>query len=479
MIKKTKDFLSIEQLEIILKRYPKDPVNIEGVILDYLGQSGASIDTVFQLNQKIYTDLFIGNNVESGKELLRCFLSSQESAKELISKTESIYSNIPKLIEDIYGSPNERAKMINKLFENPTQHLKADIKSIIWQISDLHFGFLNTIDNDPRELAFMLAKIASDYPNLKPDIVLISGDLSSMAGKEEFHKFVQFCKEFEKIVWGTPSPERLLVVPGNHDTTWLSNGDADSMSLFRSIVSASNCCITPFGPSEETFANGLITVKRSASNMEKSPPVTQVEFAQYGLRFLLLVSGYFSGFIPLEFRLLREKADKIEENFLNLLRVDNGEVNREYLYDISCCKNDHNATTLGVIHHNPIQYGIETCLNKYAIQLLETLYKIDVPLLLHGHVHQVDDPGSQRPVITGQSYALPCPTLSSIPSSGSSRGINMFFVGEETIPRKIWTLQWSISSSTSFKPDGATIKHLFRIEGKDIEVDYPIFSDYY
>ena len=44
---------AVDQLRLLLRRYPKDGLDIEGIILDYLGQSNTTLDKVFDINHVI------------------------------------------------------------------------------------------------------------------------------------------------------------------------------------------------------------------------------------------------------------------------------------------------------------------------------------------------------------------------------------------------------------------------------------------
>lgn len=69
----------------------------------------------------------------------------------------------------------------------------------IIHISDLHFGM---------QKEGLLGPFLQDMQVLKPDVVIVSGDLTQRATKEQFLSFVDFSKKL---------PGVLLTVPGNHD----------------------------------------------------------------------------------------------------------------------------------------------------------------------------------------------------------------------------------------------------------------------
>ncbi|MBA2933336.1 metallophosphoesterase [Sphingomonas sp. CGMCC 1.13654] len=72
----------------------------------------------------------------------------------------------------------------------------------IAQISDLHFGA-----HDPAIVAHLHAALSA----IRPDLIVVSGDLTQRARKEQFAEAALFFERLET------EGLRLLVVPGNHD----------------------------------------------------------------------------------------------------------------------------------------------------------------------------------------------------------------------------------------------------------------------
>jgi len=62
--------LALEQLKALLSRYPNGPeLDIDGLILDYIGRSGEKLDAVFKLNPSLYPYLF----AEDPEKACDCF----------------------------------------------------------------------------------------------------------------------------------------------------------------------------------------------------------------------------------------------------------------------------------------------------------------------------------------------------------------------------------------------------------------------
>lgn len=153
--------------------------------------------------------------------------------------------------------------------------------------------------------------------------------------------------------------------------------------------------ITPFGTKTESF-DGVL-VKCVNENPDTVPPIGIVTYTKHDIEFVLLVSPYFSGEVPEEVRtLLKEPSD---EALLNLLRVDEGSVNHEYLYELASLPQPEASIRIGITHHNPIQYGTERCANRLAPQLLRALMKIEGDKLRFQHVKQS---GFDRDGVFGQ-----------------------------------------------------------------------------
>jgi hypothetical protein len=244
------------------------------------------------------------------------------------------------------------------------------------------------------------------------------------------------------------------------------------MSAFASFFADDAVCITPFGTENAKFAGGKISVKRINPNPATVPPFAIIKDNERGFEFILFVSGYFSGEIPDQVRTALKSVGEVDKDLHNLLRYDEGAVNQEYLFQISKSLEVRNTTALGVIHHNPIQYGVDTCLNRFAPQLLETLWNKRVPILLHGHVHLVESKGTQRPVANGLSYPVPATTLCSTTTAGSGRGLNIHMVGPPSDVRTIDTLVWYFSGSLGFSPADVILRYHFTLKRDEMDVTH-------
>jgi hypothetical protein len=526
--KPAKQFSNVDQLTALLKRYPRDPVDIQGVVLDYAAQTGKSLADVFRLNRSIYEDLFGGGHTEGGELLIKCLVCSDSEVETTAAECKDDYPSVARYLTkaepsaDIYGlgqsppiglqckpgiaigSPGDPesssptlaeqsagtcrgncdgtasslssledcavSPSLADLLRDPEEALGYPVRAVVWQLSDLHFGKFNKLESDPRELAYQLGKAAVDLPLLAPDVIVISGDVTSVAAKREFEQFCSFCQDVSVALWRGSYPERLLVIPGNHDVTWKAGGKADQMAGFRRHVADKGVCVSPFGPQNESLAGGEVIVSRCDPNPETVPPYARVVYRKHQIEFLLLVSGYFSGRVPEQIRKLLRDGNGTNAELVDLLRQDQGAINREYLYNIADLARAEAPLRLAVIHHNPTQIGAEPCANRLAPQLLDTLHKHGVPVLVHGHVHLVEDSSEQRAPAPGRTYSLPCTTLCSECSAGG-RGFSVHLVGGRTA-QHLDTLLWQLSPSSAFTRDGLALRYRLSFSNGDTQVQW-------
>ena len=195
--------LALEQLKALLSRYPNGPeLDIDGLILDYIGRSGEKLDAVFKLNPSLYPYLF-AEDPEKGLRLLQVV-----GDPDIVLRCGKRYPLIAKVLASRGAELCAPA-----LLKNPSASLGYKVRSVVWHISDAHFGKFYKLKETPRELAFLVAQLARDYPDLLPDVILISGDVSSIASQLEFEQFRSFCRDISAALWKQACPERILVVP--------------------------------------------------------------------------------------------------------------------------------------------------------------------------------------------------------------------------------------------------------------------------
>lgn len=198
------------------------------------------------------------------------------------------------------------------------------------------------------------------------------------------------------------------------------------------------------------------------------PPLAVVEYDEYQLDILLLISAYYSGFVPEEVRACMKSLPTSHEDMLSILREDKGEISREYIMHVAELNALKGRTGLAVTHHHLCPFGAVPCFTRFAPQLLETLFSKGFSVVMHGHVHLVEDLQPQRPVLSDTAYPIPCPSLTSY-SVTQNNGFNIHLLGPNDNPRQMTSLVWQLSMASSFKASGLSPRYQFQL-GRNIEV---------
>lgn len=465
-------FAMKEQLLALIRRFPNDRVDIHGVILDYIGATYSRLDQVLDKNPNIYRALFMGEDKGPVITLLKAIVRDGTTRTQLNDTCRHIHWAL-KCSRSWENWTHHRLTIAPA--NNPSLSAEAiagfPVQAIIWQLSGIHFGEYNLLENDPRELAAVLGKVAADFPGIKPDLIIISGDVSSRSRDKEIKKFNAFCTPLSKYVWDAELLHRVLVVPGNHDTCWKEDDTADQLHSFREFVVKSSDVLTPFGEETREYDDGFgkVTVERQPGEEGVVPPFALVRFEKFQLEILLLVSAFYSGFIPTELREILGSTDPLSDRLVNLLREDKGQLSREYIFNLSRWLQETSLTRIAVIHHNLYQFGAVPCANELAPQLLETLFQKNSGLVFHGHVHLVEDLQLRRPVIPGYAFPIFCPTLTS-GSMTMNKGFNVHLLGHPGTNRKLMTLVWQLSMNSDFNDKSLFVHYLFELDPARVSV---------
>ena len=114
---------------------------------------------------------------------------------------------------------------------------------LLAHVSDVHFG-----REDPELVEGLLVAIAE----AKPDVIVVSGDLTQRAKKSQFRQARAFLRKLPKVP--------LLVVPGNHDVSATNLYDrlARPLRRYRKFITAD---LSPFLDNEEFAVVGVNTVR--------------------------------------------------------------------------------------------------------------------------------------------------------------------------------------------------------------------------
>lgn len=474
-----------KQLRELIAKYPKElakdsiEVEISGVLLDYLGRAGQNIEDLLQRHPSLYESMFVAEQPsDSTLTLVKAVLNNDEARNHV--RRASVRYGLKELTELIDRIDSER-----QLRSSPRSSSHADrlanhrVEGVVWQLSDIHFGKLNSLGLSAADLAQALGDIVRTTPEFEPRLVIVSGDVSSTADPNELKEFLDFCESLGSLLWDDHRPRRFLVVPGNHETTWLKNGTADKLARFKKIVADSKKVVTPFwsGPKIESDSDGQVSVHHfDATESQGIPPFVLVRDKKLDLRILLLVSPYYSGFVPEAVRDVLDRVQHGEEiDYLrDLLREDTGEISSRYISHIKNNVWKHESTTIAVTHHNLSQFGPEICRTQNAKTLLSTLAERDIQLVLHGHTHLMENRTAVRKPNPGEAYPVPCPSLSGVPSPGNMHGFMMHLIGPAGQPRRVTSVVWSIDESRSFTPDPSYlfVRYRFFLYKDKLKVQY-------
>ena len=465
-----KSELEIHQLKYIIDNYPNIKLDIEGVIVDYIGKTSVSLDEIFREKFQIYDDLYLKpSKIKGGVTLLRAICSDIKDAKELAEKCKNRFPKITQILQsDEFTSKENSEYREDRLpAEDGFLDFFGNEESIkIWQLSDIHFGKLNTIEPDPYELSSTLSNFAYNYEKVSPDIILISGDLTSKAENAEFSQFINFAETLSKEIWGEYKPQRFIVVPGNHDTYWNDNYTSDRLRKFQEIISSRNdLLITPFGDERKKFEEDNIIVNRFYPRHDRIPPFAIVEYHNYKISIILLTSSYYSGNVPESVRTVFENISDLDvKNCLEeILRIDKGSFSKEFLSHIN--KNlvlDKEFTNIAITHHNLRHYGSHECTNKHAQHILKMLYDKGCYFVLHGHVHLVENKKHESEAInSNHAIPIPCSSLSSHCFAGAKNSFNIHIIKNSDAKKTMNTYYCPINLNELFEPMDITSYYYF------------------
>jgi len=332
----------------------------------------------------------------------------------------------------------------------------------ICHISDLHFGG----QHDPRRFSgidqtfsrvdyFTAFLRESVQAGAEIDLVVISGDVTSVSAEDEYEEFVHFLEEIERVgaIRSGRFWERIVLVPGNHEVSRRpSGGRGDYLGQFRTFVERlhgqGRLVCSPYSRPAEGAC-----VLASASKEEI--PFALHSFPEVGLEVLTLVSCFYSqGLDPEVVALIdayeRLKAqtasgvalpadarDSIERYFKRRMYLDIGFFSPDYAsavpFELSKARNCASGPVLKLVvaHHPATKYFEmdEITESAHGKQLLQGLARLGFAEYLHGHIHCAPEPSNQavREIASG--------TLGGAPSEGL-HGFNIL-LWEQTPGRPI------------------------------------------
>ena len=287
----------------------------------------------------------------------------------------------------------------------------------ICHISDLHFGlYYNRINNscsDKYSLTDSFINYISDLKDKeKPHFVIISGDITSLANKDEFKDFNNFISSLveqncisECIFNKYSRKDRIIVVPGNHDVVRKLKikgkyGRDKGMEKFKEHVTKKGVN-TPFGNRNKYCFE--------VNKKHRCPiPCALYFYPEYNLLFCLLVSCYFSHFFKPKVEkiykkystiLSKRKKAEFEKDISEIIYNDYGEFPGNYILKIKTMLNKfekknnfsqdayNKIIKFAITHHQITSLDSQHIFTKKADVLRRSLGKRGIISVLHGHIH--------------------------------------------------------------------------------------------
>lgn len=201
-----------------------DRVTFIRFITDHLKVKGIEIEEEITLvcqgcGKEILNREAVESRISAGKIDISCQYCD---AKVLILKSIEEKYQADKSYKtkqnELKGKAKKRTSMEVEEFRSDSRYYsKEDSPNTvsILHISDLHFG---NRDDATRHFALLETDISAELNKNSLDFVVISGDIATHSTEEEYESAFYFVDRLLKR-FGT-SPERLIIVPGNHDLNW-------------------------------------------------------------------------------------------------------------------------------------------------------------------------------------------------------------------------------------------------------------------
>ncbi len=437
---------------------------------DYMKYVFGEIYPVYQEDvRKLFEDCFFGT-MQLHYQYTDIILALSK-IEELITEKEHLnilseaiiffnnkYWNLDKkwIVETGMGNSNlgkTIKEKILKLEKNPEGHQlrKEDSHEMprICHISDIHFGsqhmFLKFADIDHkfhRTDCFINFLRREKRKGRCIDVMVISGDITSVASEDEYKRFEVFLNEICEInvfknglFW-----ENIVLVPGNHE---IRRGEdttrGDYLNSFKDFISDMKSrelyICTPYSLKGE----GCCVINGTS---KESVPFAVHHFQDINLQVLSLITCYYSQGLDKEVCILIETFEAIKNNFISKdalsqasikkienyfnrrIWLDSGFLTIDYIGAVPNKLQELDLTgskNIAIGHHNATKYFIvpkqqDTENAQLLLQELEADYNFTA--YLHGHIHAAPSPSDR------QLQEISSATLGGFPSEGNS-GFNI------------------------------------------------------
>ena len=241
--------------------------------------------------------------------------------------------------------------------------------NILW-LSDLHFSKTHHVFNETagntNKLSTAIEKTLERLNSKKPSRIIVSGDFTYCASKEEFKQATEFFKDMKSIYGLTPS--RFTLCPGNHDFEYSNEPYKD----------------------EDVVQLAFDEAKRNYTDFYES--VKEVRANKYinSIQRFISTQGKLFEIITLNTCILQQD----ENHFRGMGYVGNDQLNEieKELRKTTAVK----ATRILILHHNllPVAYTETPKINPMYSMLLDSeaisqfCINNNIKLILHGHTHK-------------------------------------------------------------------------------------------
>lgn len=261
----------------------------------------------------------------------------------------------------------------------------------VLQVSDLQFGKYHRFADPAGGFDTLLHRLCDDLDllarehGLVPDVVALTGDLAEWGKKSEFEQVAVFCEQLRDRL--KLDPDRLLVVPGNHDINWKL-----CSSYFDRCAGNDEEPRPPYWPKWEHYVGLFQRLYRDVERYR----FTQLEpWTLFEIGSLQLVVAGLNSTIHESHR------DADHHGFL-------GEEQLRWFGDRLADYHRRGWLRLGIVHHNAVRRAAIDEENLKDADDLRNILGDQLHLILHGHTHEgrVEMLGPALPVISTGSAAV-------------------------------------------------------------------------
>jgi UDP-2,3-diacylglucosamine pyrophosphatase LpxH len=245
----------------------------------------------------------------------------------------------------------------------------------IIHLSDLHFHGGEPADS---WLSPLLEDLERELSVSRVDLLVVSGDVSSVAAESEYAAAAKFLAELRSALGSPP----ILLTPGNHDLSWAASkrayvpkrrGDLTSADLQQAMIEASPDYVEIAQPDDlrtrfQAFVDFHLEVTGHAYSLSPEKQVSSVALPALRVAVWGLNSSW-----------------QIDHHYTSRASINRSALARVLGETRELDAHGQGWTKLIVWHHPARLPGEENIANP---EVLEQLSKAGFRVLLHGHIHK-------------------------------------------------------------------------------------------